>query len=196
MKSLLALILFCISNIAFPQQVNQPVANSGQGGANADLKSRYTGIIEVGAGIPAGIHGESRIKLNFINGIQFSPYTSLGIGTGFFGIYDRILVPVFADLRWYILNKKTSPYLSFEMGYSFNAYNSFERQGFLWSTIFGINIKLLRNFSMNLGVGYDSQKFDWYESHLTYPSPGRAVRVSESYSGMSGALLINLGCSF
>jgi hypothetical protein len=197
MKSLITMIFFFrISYIAFPQLVYQPEAKSEQDGANVGLKPGYKVIVEVGFGIPVGFNGESRVKLNLINGIQFNPYTSIGIGTGFLGVYDRMLVPVFADFRCYILNKKTSPYLSFDMGYSFNADNSFEGQGFLWSISIGININLSRNISMNLGVGYDSQKLDWYNSHIIYPSPGRAVRVSEFDSGMSGALLINLGCSF
>lgn len=197
MKSLITLILFFgISYITFPQQVDQSNAKSEQNGTKYGLKPGYKGIVEVGFGIPVGDNGESRVKLNFINGIQFNPYTSLGIGTGLFGVSDRMLVPIFVDFRCYMLNVKTSPYLSFDMGYSFNADNSFEGQGFLWSMLFGINLNLSRSFSMNLGVGYDSQKLDWYGSHISYPAPGGGVRVSESDSGMSGALLINLGFSF
>jgi hypothetical protein len=197
MKSLITVIFFFgISYIAFPQLGYRPEAKSEQNGANVGLKSGYKGIVEVGYGIPVGFGGESRVKLNFINGIQFNPYTSLGIGTGLIVVNYSTLVPVFADLRCYFLNKKTSPYLSFDMGYSFDAENSFEGRGFLMSILIGININLSRNFSINLGVGYDSQKLDWYDSHISWPAPGRAVRVSESFSGMSGAVLINLGCSF
>jgi hypothetical protein len=156
-------------------------------GANQGLKSGYKGIVEIGYGIPVGFNGEPRVKLNVVNGIQFNPYISLGVGIGLSGYYDRMLVPVFADFRCYLLNNKVTPYLSFDMGYSFNADNSFKGQGFLWSMLIGINLNLSRDFSIHLGAGYDSQKFEWYVQHIS----------SHEYdSGMSGAILINLGFSF
>jgi hypothetical protein len=165
----------------------QVKTKDGHNRADQGLKPGYKGIVEIGLGIPVGFYGESRVKLNVVNGIQFNPYTSLGFGIGLSGYYDRMLVPVFADFRCYLLNNKVTPYLSFDMGYSFNADNSFKGQGFLWSMLIGINLNLSRNFSMHLGAGYDSQKFDWYVQHIS----------SHEYdSGMSGAILINLGFSF
>jgi opacity protein-like surface antigen len=167
--------------------------SDGQDGANHGLKPGYKGIVEVGLGIPAGDYGETRVKLNVINGIQFNPHTSLGIGIGLSGYYDRMLIPIFADFRYYFLKKNVAPYLSFDTGYSFNADNSFKGQGFLWSILFGIDLNLSGNFSIHLGAGYDSQKMDWSDSHISLSAP---VRITEYDSGMSEAILINLGFSF
>lgn len=195
MKSLVTvIILLVISYIAFPQQVYQPEAESEQNGANYGLKPGYKGIFEIGYGIPAGDNGENRVKLSMVNGIQFNPYTSLGVGIGLSGYYDRVLVPVFADFRFYLLNENVTPYLSSDIGCSFG--DSYYPGGFLWNIMIGINFNLSRIISMHLGIGYDSQKMDWWNWTISHPVPGGSYRTVESNEYMSGAVLINFGFSF
>jgi hypothetical protein len=170
---------------------------AGEDNANKNgLKPGYKGIIEIGYGIPSGDKGASGVKVNFVNGIQFNSFTSLGIGVGLFMNYEGTFMPVFADFRLYPLNKKATPYFAFNMGYSFGSLDGYSEGGYMWSILCGLNLNLSRYFSMHLGISYDSQKYVWSESVRVNSTPQGSYRKTETHSGTLNAVLINLGFSF
>lgn len=154
------------------------------------LKSGYKGIVELGYQFGVGSLGMDRLKLNIINGYQFNPYFSAGVGTGlrYYLDADEVLIPVFADLRGNFLDRKLSPYFSVGIGYSFDASNSFDGVGFLLNPSVGISLKISGKSALNFGVGYEMQNMDYY--------------IYDYYSGWkestenSGAISINIGYSF
>lgn len=152
---------------------------------NSGLQSGYKGIVELGYQIGTGDYGMDRLKLNIINGCQINPYFSLGVGTGlrYYFDADAAVIPVFADFRANFIDNKISPYLSLGVGYSFDATNDFEPVGFLLNPTVGISFKVSDKSAMNVGLGYEMQKMDFYYYHY-------------SSSENSGAISVNVGISF
>ena len=159
-------------------------------GDNFYLETGYKGIVELGYEIGVGDYGLDRLKLNIINGYQVNPNFSLGIGTGLRYYFDAevALIPIFADFRGNLLiDSKISPYISLGIGYSFDATNSFERAGFMMSPNLGVCFKVSEKSAMNIALGYEMQKMDFY--------------LTDSYDYFyfnknSGAFSINIGFSF
>lgn len=167
-------------------------AIQGKGGgliSNSSLQSGYKGVVELGYQIGTGDYGMDRLKLNIINGYQINPYFSLGFGTGLRYYFDAeaALIPVFADFRANLMNNNISPYLSLGVGYSFDATNGFEGVGFLLNPTVGVSFMVSDKSAMNVGLGYEMQKMDfYYNGYYGY------------YLGSknSGAISINVGLSF
>ena len=135
----------------------------GRGGRG--LQSGYKGIVEAGFAFGIGEFGMNRFKLDFINAYQINPYFSLGLGIGARNYYDLnapVLVPIFADFRANFIDNLTSPYLSLGVGYSFDATNSFESMGFYLNPTLGVTIMIHRNHSINVGVGYEMQRLNFF----------------------------------
>jgi hypothetical protein len=145
-------------------------------------------IAEIGYLLKAGRYGMDRVKLNFIGGYQLNPYFSLGLGTGlrYYTDAEAALIPVFADFRTTFMNNKISPYLSMDLGYSFDATNDFEGVGFLLSPTFGVSIKGSNKSALTIGLGYEMQRMEFYSSY------NYSIKSSEN----SGAISINVGISF
>lgn len=160
---------------------------------NSGLKAGYRGTVEVGYQLGVGDFGLDRLKMNIINAYQLSPYFSLGIGTGlrFYYDADAALIPVFADFRAYVLNHKVSPYLSLGAGYSFNATNNLDGVGIFLNPAAGVSFKVSKKSSMNIGLGYEMQRMDFffYGYYNNYPY---------TYSSLenSGAISLTAGFSF
>jgi len=153
------------------------------------LKTGYKGIAELGYQFSVGNYGMDRLKLNLIYGYQISPYFSVGLGTGLRYYFDSkaAIIPVFADFRANFLNQHVSPYLSLGLGYSFDASNRFQGVGVLVNPTAGVSFKVSDKNTMNVGLGYEMQRFDYYGTgYYGY------------YSGTvnSGAISIVAGVSF
>ncbi len=173
------------------EKLTKEVIQGKSGGSlsNSGLQSGYKGIVELGYQIGTGDYGMDRLKLNIINGYQINPYFSLGFGTGLRYYFDAeaALIPVFADFRANFMNNKISPYLSLGVGYSFDATNDFEGVGFLLNPTVGVSFKVSDKSAMNVGLGYEMQKMDfYYAGYYDYYSS----------SENSGAISINVGISF
>lgn len=174
------------------EKLTKEVIQGKSGGSlsNSGLQSGYKGIVELGYQIGTGDYGMDRLKLNIINGYQINPYFSLGFGTGLRYYFDAeaALIPVFADFRANFMNNKISPYLSLGVGYSFDPTNDFEGVGFLLNPTVGVSFKVSDKSAMNVGLGYEMQKMDfyYYDGYYGYYSS----------SENSGAISINVGISF
>lgn len=131
------------------------------------LKSGYKGIAELDYLFGVGYYGIGRLEVNIINGYQFNPYFSLGLGTGFrwYSIsgYNAVLIPIFADFRVNFMDNKVSPYFSLGIGYSFDATDSFSGLGILAKPSLGVTIKVSEKLVMHTGLGYEMQKINYYD---------------------------------
>ncbi len=168
----------------------EPTKSRGANYKNSSgLESGYKAIVELGYQIGVGDFGMDRLKLNIINGYQINPYFSLGFGTGLRYYFDEeaALIPVFADFRANFMDNNVSPYLSLGVGYTFDATNSFEGVGFLLNPTVGVSLKVSDKSVMNIGLGYEMQKMDFYLFGYDY---------YYSSSENSGAISISVGISF
>jgi hypothetical protein len=178
------------------EKLTKEVIQGKSGGSlsNSGLQSGYKGIVELGYQIGTGDYGMDRLKLNIINGYQINPYFSLGFGTGLRYYFDAeaALIPLFADFRANFIDNKISPYLSLGVGYSFDATNGFEGVGFLLNPTVGVSFKVSDKSAMNVGLGYEMQKMDFYYYDFYYGGYYDYYSSSEN----SGAISINVGISF
>jgi len=142
--------------------------SSGQSGQSSfGLDLGYKGIIDIGYYYGIGDYKMDRVNFNFINGVRINPYFSFGIGTGVHYYYtdfsntsdNSFLIPFFADFRANFINGPVSPYLSFDIGYSFNASDSFSGEGILINPTAGVNFKVSDRNEIHIGVGYQWQGF-------------------------------------
>lgn len=130
-------------------------------------QSKLIGIIEMGflkgIGNYEGL-SKNKLKLNIILGYQINPYFSIGLGTGlrYFLAEQGTLVPLFADFRTNLLDKKVSPYLSLGVGYTFDLKNNLEGVGFLLNPNLGVSIKTSDKHTLNFGIGYEMHLMDEY----------------------------------
>ena len=160
-KALLYLLFIILPCIGFAQQTEanpeKPILNKSE-----DFEPAYRGIIEIGHQFGIGEFGFDRIKLNFINGQQISPYIYFGIGTGLRRYYDveTSFVPVFADFRVNFSNKDFSPYFSLDFGYSFTVTNGLGAAGYLLNPALGMNVAISKHFAFHIGAGYEMQIAD------------------------------------
>ena len=146
---------------------------------NLDFKPAYFGIVDVGYFYGYGnniIEGiiscpKHRVNVNFINGYKVNQYYSLGIGVGinyyfnavteFFSDNNSILVPVFFAFRAKFSNNKISPYLSFDVGYSFEAKDNFKPFGVLLSPTIGASYKISNRLDLLAGISYLMQRYSY-----------------------------------
>lgn len=158
---------------------------------DSPLSAGYRGIVETGFALGVGDFAADRITLNSVHGYQFNPHFFAGLGTGARYYYDSssFVVPVFADFRVNLLDRKTSPYLAVGIGYSFDANSNFEGFGLLVNPSVGISFAVSKKSVMHVGAGYELQRakayyYDYYSGH--------SWSSNESMSAIS----INIGISF
>ena len=158
------------------------------------LRKGYRGIVEVGYQFGLGDYGLDRLKVNMINGGQFSPYFYLGGGVGLRYYFDDdvALLPVFVHARANIMDKKISPYFAFSVGYSFNASDDFRGAGLLISPSSGVTFRVSEKVNLNVGVSYEMQSLEFYDYYYGSYGYGYSVYYREN----SGALSIDFGLSF
>ena len=171
-------------------------------GSSSGLNSGYRGIIDLGYYYGVGTYQINRVNFNFINGYQINPYFYVGIGTGVHYYYtdfsqpsDNVfLVPFFADLRANFINGPVSPYLSCDIGYSFNASSdSFNGEGILINPTAGVSFKLSERNEIHIGVGYQLQSF----RIIYYYDDGNDYNYFPHSSHINvGALAFKVGFSF
>ncbi|MFV0291419.1 MAG: hypothetical protein ACK5IJ_11075 [Mangrovibacterium sp.] len=144
----------------------------------------YVGIVETGYVVGVGDIEASRFKMDLINGCQFNPHLSLGLGVGV-RIYenDEYGLPIYLDARFTFTEQKVTPYISLGGGVNlvkkdphFSA-----STGVLWRTSDKLAVKL--------GIGYELQSVCVPEYSSTYQ-----FWSSTSYD--AGGIAFTLGVVF
>jgi len=171
--------------------------SSGSESESSEHHSGYQGIVDMGYYLGVGTPSYDRVGFNFINGYRINPNFSAGIGVGVNYYLDdkSYFIPVFADLRAHYDIGHISPFVSFDIGYSFDASNSFKGMGILINPSTGVGFKISESNEILVGIGYQMQgiiknlegevfnsetsKIDWPTSHIN-----------------SGAVVFKVGFSF
>lgn len=87
---------------------------------------KYQGIFELGYN--KGINGSlDRIDATYIHSFQITSAMTAGVGIGldYDYKYESLAIPIYADIRSRVLDKKCSPTLGFKIGYSVNDVKGF-----------------------------------------------------------------------
>jgi len=125
---------------------------------NLKLNQGYQGIIESGYIFLSGNGGHGLIILNFINGYRFNPYFSLGLGVGVilspWELFSGGIIPIFLNLRSNFLNKKVSPYASFDIGRCINI-DYLDKGVFILNPTLGVRVKIKEKIAFFTGFGYE-----------------------------------------
>lgn len=155
-------------------------------------ESGYEFNVTFGPGLKINDFGYNFLKLSLINGYRINPYFYIGIGTGVrlyldnhaifntFAAYP--VIPFFVHFNMNLTNKNVSPYLTVDMGYSFESSDQFKGIGVLLIPMAGIKFPFAQTDVMNLGIGYEMQMVQ------DYHEDGSSVNY--------GANSVNIGFSF
>ena len=196
MKKYLVLLSFAlITTVALGQSNYQDVVHLKKGSGS---QSGYKGIVELGYQIGAGDYSTDNYKLNIINGYRINPHFSLGFGTGLRYYLDEYtaLIPVFADFRVNFIDNNVSPYLSLDVGYSFDVMN-IEGAGFLLNPTVGASVKISEESALIVGLGYEIQKMEVHSNHSQYVASHVNSYVGPSVKTRNrGAISLSIGISF
>lgn len=188
MKCLLVAIAIMICDTTFAQFSNANQSRGKTHGASMfdgnGPKSGYKGFVEAGYTIGVGDAGEGRISVMTVHGYQINPYIFAGIGVGgnYFHDGDVWNVPIFADVRSNILDNSISPFVDVKIGYSI-----LDIKGFFFSPSIGCRFAIGDKTGLNVGVGYELQKFS---------SNGYVLGYKYSYKGTCGGIAFKVGLDF
>src|SRR6185312_9319071 len=154
--------------------------------------SGYINITEANFafGIGDRYRGYNAYGIQTINGLLYNPYVSLGLGVGIFlDMKEEVaFIPLFADLRVYLLKQKpVIPFLSIDVGYALCRENN-NKGGALINPSLGMKAyassKVAINFSLGYMIQYDTRNVLYYNN----------VYVSETVE--IGRLNFKVGISF
>lgn len=178
-----SLFVFSLSEIikVVKETISTETEALHSGDVKKEFKNGYQAFIELGFSGDISGSGGNRVKLNLINGYRINSHLYTGIGTGVRYTTEGgvPLIPIFADVRYLILRKKTTPYLSLDLGYSFYADNDFTDDGFFLAPTIGTSFRLAPKTSLNIGLGFEFQQI-------------QLLGVHEASNGVS----LNFGLSF
>ncbi len=154
---------------------------------NAQIKKGYHGFVDAGyAQELTGTLGISWIEVNTVHGYQFNPYIFVGGGLGIHYVPEfkegdisgkpywkrdkSQQIPIFANVRWTILNKKITPFVDAKLGFDAT------KDTGLYETIgVGCRFGLKNNKAINLKLSYEGrtleiENFNMYYNKYSYDS--------------------------
>ena len=126
-----------------------------------------------------------------IHGYQFNPYLFLGAGAGV-NYYltnsgdDAGFIPIFVDVRGYLLNKPITPYAEAKIGGQLT-YNGNGENGIYFAPELGCKFSLSRKVGLDLGVEYILQKS---QNIIGAPDANRTHYID------TGGLCVKVGVEF
>lgn len=123
------------------------------------LDKGYRGFADLGITFGVGSHANSRLELMTTHGYQIIPQLFIGAGVGAHYYVDAsdIAVPLFADIRYDILNTPITPFTDVKAGYSVAGIT-----GFYFSPTLGCSFKTSDKLRLNLGVSYSMQNAPYF----------------------------------
>ena len=122
------------------------------------------------------------------NGYQFKNGLGVGIGSGLEEM-DVTIIPLYADVRYYPLKTRISPYAVLKTGYGFAASDKdLEREfyytpvdskgGFLFNAVAGISLYTWQRLAVNIGLGYRYQKITISQEQYWWGGPSTKETVT------------------
>lgn len=149
-------------------------------------------------GLLFGIDQSPLPSITMTNGYKFHSKLFTGLGVGY-EYYDWSVLPVFADIRYYITDHGFTPGFMVQAGFAFklenlpvNMWESNKKTfgGFLWSAGAGIKAGIARNTALTFNVSYRFQKlsYEWVNPW----DPGSQSRSFTNYNRVT----VNIGFLF
>lgn len=129
-----------------------------------EMKKRgYVGSVELGA-LKYSDDGALLFSGHVLNGYLIIPNLSISIGAGVEKGKNIVMVPLYMDVRTYLLRTKNTPFLSFAGGFSMYGedFSLFNSMGAMAQVIAGGQFMFKRNLGINLSVGYRMQRLAAY----------------------------------
>ena len=123
-------------------------------------RTGYRGFADIGGGFGVGENGDGVFSISTSHGYQFNPYFFLGGGIGIDAHigWGYVSVPIFVDSRLYFTSgKRVTPYFGVKLGFSPS-----EGDGLYFNPMFGVSIGLNRKLAINVSLGYNLQRADFY----------------------------------
>lgn len=125
------------------------------------LKRGLRGYVELGYALGLGnyYHNYENCGLVCVAfGYQLNPYlfAGLGAGVGLYDEFDKLGIPVFANVRYTILNKRISPFVDAKGGYSFGDH----MKGMYLSPSLGCRFAIRKRMAFTTSVCLEVQEHD------------------------------------
>lgn len=115
----------------------------------------YFGLVELGFAPTVNDFEPLRISTTIINGYRILPQFAIGVGVGIqkYADYGEMTIPIFAHLRSDFLNKKTSPFVAFNIGYNFSITGG-RYGGLMMEPSLGVSFNVGSKYRMTAGLGF------------------------------------------
>ncbi len=103
---------------ASPESTPEVQEDSTRESHKSDI--RYLGILGLGVMTGPAINGNgaSAFTMKTIQGVEVGEHFSVGLGLGYERYPDFAMLPIFLDMRAYLLGEGPTPFLFFDVGYS------------------------------------------------------------------------------
>lgn len=108
---------------------------------------------------------ENNYGLRTVNGYQFSPFFTLGMGLGYERISYSGFIPVTIDSRIMFTKNKISPVLNLNGGYAVGVNNS---GGFCLNPAAGVRLYLSQNIALLVNMGYKLQQVTFTSRNFSF----------------------------
>jgi hypothetical protein len=149
-------------------------------------------IIQLSAGILTGkneLGNTTGYSFHLSNGYQFKNGLGVGIGSGLEKM-EITIIPLYADVRYYPLKTRISPYAWLKTGYGFAASDKYSgrdfyytpadsKGGFLFNAVAGIALFTWQRTAVNIGVGYRYQKITISQEQYWWGLPSTKEIVTQ-----------------
>lgn len=139
-------------------------------------------------------------RINFINGFNLGPRTSLGLGIGvrryFEGTHpdwelvsNDVQIPVFFDFRTRFSTRKVTPYFALGLGgsagYSSSDTTGVKKEGLLFNPSAGIWFNISDRFAVFTGIAYELQNLEYM-----------LISDNSHFKKNASSVSLNIGISF
>lgn len=104
---------------------------------------------------------EIQTEISTLHGYQLNKHWFIGGGVGlhFHAYEDALYVPIFAALRYDMLNRRATPFIEFRGGYAVG-----ENCGYYLSPTVGVRIRLGDWGGLNIGLGLTAQEINYNDN--------------------------------
>lgn len=127
---------------------------------------------------------QPKVSLTMVNGWQWNRQIFTGLGLGF-EHYDRGVVPLFAEFKYFLSTAPFSPFVSARIGYAFPAeklqqndfYTSIDKTygGILLNPEAGVRFATRSNGYFIASIGYNYQSLSYHENYMYWTGYDRTV---------------------
>lgn len=186
MKRVLFLIasLCCLCSTANAQHLDQPIKYQGEVNVGYGLATRKAGEL---VSYMLGSLTKNYILIETVHGVRLSPHFFTGIGAKMCADvkFRAAQLPIFADFKYYPLNRAFAPYVAIDFGYSLRLYNDGIRWGYM-PTFCGFHGAAGVGFNykhLNFGLGCQIQqmRYDNYENYNSELCPSFFLKVGAKF---------------